>query len=158
MPVNNRIADFHSRRPPKPRPGHDIHANPALLDHVEHTASFVADKLRAFGADDVVEGIGRTGVVAVIKGRTNTSWSRDRHAGRYGRAAHTGKAAILPHKSKVEGKMHACGHDGHTATPMRAAKHRSWRGNAQFRRHGGDDLSAAEEGRRWRQGHVRTTA
>ncbi len=119
MPVNNRIADFHSEITEWRR---HIHENPGLLYDVEHTASFVADKLRAFGADDVVEGIGRTGVVAVIKGRTNTS-------GRViGMRADMDALPIqekrdLPHKSKVEGKMHACGHDGHTAMLLGAAKY-----------------------------------
>ncbi len=119
MPVNNRIADFHSEITEWRR---HIHENPGLLYDVEHTAGFVADKLRAFGADDVVEGIGRTGVVAVIKGRTNTS-------GRViGMRADMDALPIqekrdLPHKSKVEGKMHACGHDGHTAMLLGAAKY-----------------------------------
>ena len=86
------------------------------------TAGIVAEKLREFGLDEVTEGIGRTGVVGVIKGKTDT-------AGRViGLRADMDALPIIeatgaPHASKTPGKMHACGHDGHTAMLLGAAKY-----------------------------------
>ena len=100
----------------------DLHQNPELLYEVHRTASNVAEQLRAFGVDEVHEGIGRTGVVGVIKGQSNTS-------GRMiGLRADMDALPIkeetgVPHASLVEGKMHACGHDGHTTMLLGAAKH-----------------------------------
>ena len=70
MPIVNRFADFHDEITAWRR---DFHAHPEILFDVERTAGIVAEKLREFGCDQVVEGIGRTGVVAVIEGKTNTS-------------------------------------------------------------------------------------
>lgn len=119
MPINNRIADFHDEITEWRR---TIHQHPGLLYDVEETAALVSEKLREFGVDEVVENIGKTGVVGVIKGRKNTS-------GRViGMRADMDALPIvekndLPHKSKYEGKMHACGHDGHTAMLLGAAKY-----------------------------------
>src|ERR1700716_3469890 len=65
MPIVNRIADLH-REITGWR--HDLHAHPELLYDVHRTAATVAEKLKAFGCDEVVSGIGRTGVVGVIRG------------------------------------------------------------------------------------------
>src|SRR5881392_1140216 len=65
MPIVNRIADFHSEITAWRR---DIHAHPELLYDVHRTAATVAEKLKSFGCDEVVTGIGRTGVVGVIRG------------------------------------------------------------------------------------------
>src|SRR5204863_2730851 len=65
MPIVNRIADFHSEITAWRR---DIHAHPELLYDVHRTAALVAEKLKTFGCDEVVTGIGRTGVVGVIRG------------------------------------------------------------------------------------------
>ena len=119
MPINNRVADFHDEITEWRR---EIHQHPGLLYDVEETAALVSQKLKEFGADEIVEGIGRTGVVAVIKGRKSES-------GRVvGLRADMDALPIvekrdLPHKSKYEGKMHACGHDGHTAMLLGAAKY-----------------------------------
>ncbi|WP_284179606.1 M20 aminoacylase family protein [Rhabdaerophilum sp. SD176] len=100
----------------------DFHAHPEILYEVHRTAKIVADKLRAFGCDEVVEGIGQTGVVGVIHGRTGAG-------GRVvGLRADMDALPIeeetnLPHRSTVPGKMHACGHDGHTSMLLGAAKH-----------------------------------
>ncbi|CUH64852.1 putative hydrolase YxeP [Thalassovita gelatinovora] len=100
----------------------DLHMNPELLYDVERTAQKVAEALRAAGVDEVYEGIGRTGVVGVIKGQSNTS---GRSIGlRSDMDAlpieeETGKA----YASKIPGKMHACGHDGHTTMLLGAARH-----------------------------------
>ncbi len=66
MPIVNRIADFHPEIREWRR---DLHAHPELMFDVHRTAGTVADKLKAFGCDEVVPGIGRTGVVGVIRGR-----------------------------------------------------------------------------------------
>lgn len=89
---------------------------------VHRTADLVAAKLREFGCDEVVTGIGRTGIVGVIKGKTNTTG----HV--VGLRADMDALPILeatglPYASKTPGKMHACGHDGHTAMLLGAAKY-----------------------------------
>ena len=119
MPVNNRISAFHDEITDWRR---TIHQNPGLMYDVEETAELVATKLQEFGVDEVVEGIGRTGVVAVIKGRQNTSGRT------IGMRADMDALPIHekndgPYKSKYDGKMHACGHDGHTAMLLGAAKY-----------------------------------
>ena len=70
MPIVNRIADQHREITEWRR---DFHAHPELLYDVHRTASSVADKLKAFGCDEVVTGIGRTGVVGVIRGQKGKS-------------------------------------------------------------------------------------
>ncbi len=119
MPVRNRLADLHNEITGWRR---DIHAHPELQFDVERTAAFVADKLREFGVDDLVEGIGRTGVVAVIKGKSQSS---GRVVGLRADmdALPIIEATGLPYASSVSGKMHACGHDGHTAMLLGAAKY-----------------------------------
>ncbi|TDE37914.1 M20 aminoacylase family protein [Antarcticimicrobium sediminis] len=101
---------------------HDLHRNPELLYEVSRTAGKVADALRAAGVDEVHEGIGRTGVVGVIRGRTNTSGRS------IGLRADMDALPITEETgaewaSDVVGKMHACGHDGHTTMLLGAAKH-----------------------------------
>lgn len=100
----------------------DIHENPELMYDVHRTADLVAQRLRAFGCDEVVTGIGRTGVVGVLHGRNKAGGKV------VGLRADMDALPILeetnlPHRSKVEGKMHACGHDGHTAMLLGAARH-----------------------------------
>jgi len=100
----------------------DFHAHPELLYDVERTAGVVAARLKEFGVDEVVTGLGRTGVVGVIRGRSTGS----------GRvvalradmdALPIWEETNLPHASRTPGKMHACGHDGHTAMLLGAARH-----------------------------------
>ncbi len=119
MPVNNRIADFQDE---VAKWRQTIHQHPGLLYDVEETAALVSEKLKSFGVDEVVEGIGRTGVVGVIKGRKNGSGKV------IGMRADMDALPIQekndgPYKSKYDGKMHACGHDGHTAMLLGAAKY-----------------------------------
>ena len=119
MPVLNRIAEFHEEIAGWRR---DFHAHPELLYDVVRTAGVVEEKLRDFGCDEVVTGIGRTGVVGIINGRTNGSGRTiglraDMDA--LPMTETTGKA----YASTLEGKMHACGHDGHTAMLLGAAKY-----------------------------------
>ncbi|KAB2884198.1 MAG: amidohydrolase [Albidovulum sp.] len=119
MPVKNRFAELLPEITAWRR---DLHENPELLFEVHRTAGKVADLLRGFGCDEVVEGIGQTGVVGVIRGRTDTK-------GRViGLRADMDALPIieqtgLPYASKTQGKMHACGHDGHTAMLLGAAKY-----------------------------------
>ena len=117
MPVKNRFAEMLPEITAWRR---DFHAHPELLFDVGRTAGKVAELCRSFGCDEVVEGIGRTGVVAVIKGRG---------PGRViGLRADMDALPILeqtglPYASQTPGKMHACGHDGHTAMLLGAAKY-----------------------------------
>ena len=119
MPNKNRLAEMQDEIAGWRR---DFHENPELMYDTHRTARAVAAKLREFGCDEVVEGIGRTGVVGVIKGRNDRAGARGRPARRHGRAADHGGDG-LPYASKTPGKMHACGHDGHTAMLLGAAKY-----------------------------------
>ncbi len=119
MPVKNRFAELLPEITAWRR---DFHAHPELLFDVQRTAGKVAALLKEFGVDDITTGIGRTGVVGVIKGRTDT-------AGRViGLRADMDALPIheetgLDFASTIPGKMHACGHDGHTAMLLGAAKY-----------------------------------
>jgi len=119
MPIVNRIAAMTDEITAWRR---DLHENPELLYDVHRTAALVAERLKAFGCDDVRIGIGRTGVVGVIRGRTSGS---GRVIGLRADmdALPIEEATGLPYASKVKGKMHACGHDGHTAMLLGAAKY-----------------------------------
>ncbi len=119
MPIVNRFADFHADIVAW---RHDLHEHPELLYDVHRTAATVAERLREFGVDEVTTGIGRTGVVGVIRGRKTDSGRMiglraDMDA--LPIAEKTGK----PYASTVPGKMHACGHDGHTAMLLGAARY-----------------------------------
>ena len=119
MAVINRFADFHQDIVAW---RHDLHRHPEILYEVHRTAGVVAEKLKAFGADEVTTGVGRTGVVGVIRGRSNNSGNviglrADMDALPITEA--TGAA----HASTIEGAMHACGHDGHTAMLLGAARY-----------------------------------
>ena len=89
---------------------------------MHRTAGLVADKLKAFGCDEVVPGIGRTGVVGVIKGRKTASGKVIGMRADMDALPMT-EATGLPYASKTPGHMHACGHDGHTAMLLGAAKY-----------------------------------
>ena len=119
MPIVNRIAAFADdiaiwRR--------DLHSHPELGFDVVRTAAIVAEKLKSFGCDEVVAGFAETGVIAVIKGRGNVG------GGVIGLRADMDALPIhettgLPHASQIDGQMHACGHDGHTAMLLGAARY-----------------------------------
>ncbi|BBE73169.1 M20 aminoacylase family protein [Oharaeibacter diazotrophicus] len=119
MPVLNRIAEV---APEIAEWRRDLHRHPELLFDLDRTSAVVADRLRGFGFDAVVTGLGRTGVVGVLHGRSGPG----------------GRAVALradmdalpiqeitgaPWASTTAGKMHACGHDGHTAMLLGAARH-----------------------------------
>lgn len=119
MPVKNRFAEM---LPEITEWRRDFHENPELLFEVQRTAGVVADKLKEFGVDEIVTGMGRTGVVGVIKGKSDTSGKV------IGLRADMDALPIiedtgLEYASKTPGAMHACGHDGHTAMLLGAAKY-----------------------------------
>ncbi|HHB81661.1 MAG TPA: amidohydrolase [Aliiroseovarius sp.] len=119
MPIKNRLAEM---QPEVAAWRQDIHAHPELLYDTHRTAAFVEEKLKAFGCDEVVTGIGQTGVVAVIKGKADTSGKviglrADMDA------LPIFEATGVEYASKTPGLMHACGHDGHTAMLLGAAKY-----------------------------------
>ncbi len=118
MPIVNRIADLHNEIKAW---RHDLHAHPELRYDVHRTAASVAEKLKSFGCDEVVPGIGRTGVVGVIRGRKPGNKVLGLRADMD--ALPLEEETGLPYKSTVPGKMHACGHDGHTAMLLGAAKY-----------------------------------
>ena len=121
MPIINRIADFH---PDITAWRHDLHRHPELLYEVHRTAATVAEKLAAFGCDEVVTGIGRTGVVGVIRGSKQAAGEVKVIGLRADMdALPIEEATGLPYRSTVSGKMHACGHDGHTAMLLGAARY-----------------------------------
>lgn len=102
----------------------DLHAHPELQYDLDRTASFVASKLTEFGCDEVVTGIGKAGVVGLIRGK-ETSSNRVIGLRADMDALPIQETTGLPYASKTPGRMHACGHDGHTAMLLGAAKHLS---------------------------------
>ncbi len=119
MPIRNRFSELLPEISTWRR---DLHAHPEIMFDTHRTAAIVAARLREFGCDDVVEGIGRSGVVGVIRG----------HHSRSGRviglradmdALPIAETTGLEYASKIPGAMHACGHDGHTAMLLGAAKY-----------------------------------
>src|SRR6201747_505148 len=143
MPIINRVADL---QPDIQAWRRDIHENPELLYEVHRTAAFVADRLREFGCDEVATGLGRTGVVGVIKGRKPAGKGDVRVIGMRADmdALPIEEETNLPYASRTPGKMHACGHDGHTAMLLGAARYL-----AETRNFAGDAVvifQPAEEG------------
>lgn len=121
MPVKNRFAELQDEITVWRR---DIHENPEILFETHRTSALVAEKLQEFGCEEVVTGIGRTGVVGVIKGKSDTSGKV------IGLRADMDALPIheqtgLDYASKTPEAMHACGHDGHTAMLLGAAKYLS---------------------------------
>jgi len=121
MPVINRVADL---QPDIMAWRRHLHAHPELMYDVHDTAAFVAERLREFGCDEVATGLGRTGVVGVIKGRKTANGGSKVIGLRADMdALPIEEETNLPYASKVPGKMHACGHDGHTAMLLGAARY-----------------------------------
>jgi hippurate hydrolase len=118
MPIVNRVADLHDEITEWRR---DLHAHPELQYDVHRTAGSVSERLKSFGCDDVVAGIGRTGVVGVIRGRKPGAKVIGMRADMD--ALPIEEATTVAYKSTAPGKMHACGHDGHTAMLLGAAKY-----------------------------------
>ena len=122
MPIINRFAELHDEIAAWRR---DYHRHPELLYDVQRTAADVASKLRAFGCDEVVEGIGRTGVVGVIAGKGNDKGGRSLGLRADMDALPITEESGKPWVSTTPGRMHACGHDGHTAMLLGAARYLS---------------------------------
>ncbi|MCZ8177748.1 MAG: M20 family metallopeptidase [Rhizobium sp.] len=118
MPLLNRASELQSEATEWRR---HLHANPEILYDVENTAAFVEAKLRDFGVDEIVTGLGRTGVVGIIKGAGGEGRTIGLRADMDALPLEeiTGK----PWASTIPGRMHACGHDGHTAMLLGAAKY-----------------------------------
>ncbi len=119
MPSSDRIAAL---KPIVSEWRRDMHRHPELLYDVHRTAGLVAERLKSFGVDEVVTGLGKTGVVGVVRGRKQQSGKV------LGLRADMDALPIdeltnLPHRSQNPGVMHACGHDGHTAMLLGAAKY-----------------------------------
>jgi hippurate hydrolase len=119
MPIVNRFADFQADTAAWRR---DFHQHPELMYDVHRTAAAVAERLRAFGVDEVATGIGRTGVVGVIHGRKGAGGKviglrADMDA------LPLRETTRLPYASLTDGRMHACGHDGHVAMLLGAARY-----------------------------------
>ena len=142
MPIVNRVSDLQADIVAWRR---NLHAHPELMYDVHRTAGFVAERLREFGCDEVATGLGRTGVVGVIKGKQPGKGEINVIGLRADMDAlpieeETGAA----YRSTVPGKMHACGHDGHTAMLLGAARYL-----AETRNFAGDAVvifQPAEEG------------
>jgi amidohydrolase len=118
MPVLNRAVEMQDEVSQWRR---HLHQNPELMFDVHQTAKFIEEKLRSFSCDDVVTGIGQTGVVGIIRGR-------------HGEGATIGLRSDMdalplteitgkPWASTNAGKMHACGHDGHISMLLGAAQY-----------------------------------
>jgi amidohydrolase len=120
MPVVNRIAAMQDEIAGW---RHDFHAHPELLYEVHRTAASVAEKLRGFGCDEVVTGLGKTGVVGVIRGRKQGEGGRTIGLRADMDALPIEEQTDVPYKSQFPGKMHACGHDGHSAMLLGAARY-----------------------------------
>lgn len=117
MPVLNRIAGYSDDMAEWRR---WLHRNPELAFDLPKTAAFVAEKLRAFGVDELHEGIAQTGMVAIIDGQgagPTIGLRADMDA------LPIQEAADRDHASEISGQMHACGHDGHTTMLLGAARY-----------------------------------
>ncbi|MEM9228497.1 MAG: M20 aminoacylase family protein [Pseudomonadota bacterium] len=149
MPVLNRIAEFQDEMTAWRK---HLHAHPEMGYETVETAAFVADRLREFGVDEIHTGVAENGLVALIHGQGTgpvVGLRADMDA------LPIQEVNDLPHKSTVPGKMHACGHDGHTAILMGAAKYlsetRNFRGTVALmfqpaEEGGGGALRMVEEG------------
>jgi hippurate hydrolase len=117
MPVINRIADYADDMKTWRR---HLHTHPELALDCPETAAFVVARLRDFGVDEIHEGLARTGVVAIINGQgagPTVGLRADMDA------LPMTETTGLNYASARPGKMHACGHDGHTTMLLGAAKY-----------------------------------
>jgi amidohydrolase len=122
LPLNNSIA---AMLPELTEWRHDFHRNPELKYDLPRTSRIVAERLRAFGFDEVVEGIGKTGLLGVLHGARGPADSRDKRALLRADmdALPIEEATGADYASASPGRMHACGHDGHTVMLLGAARH-----------------------------------
>ncbi|MGO4835950.1 amidohydrolase, partial [Rhizobiaceae sp. 2RAB30] len=118
MPILNRAAEMQDEVAAWRR---ELHQMPELNFDLFKTSEFVAEKLKAFGCDEVVTGLAKTGVVGIIRGNLGAGATIGLRADMD--ALPIVEASGVPHASKNPGAMHACGHDGHTAMLLGAAKY-----------------------------------
>lgn len=118
MPIVNRIADFHEDMTAWRR---ELHQHPETAFEEEWTSDFVAARLATFGMDEIHRGIAKTGIVAVLHGRNPGSRSIALRADMDALDVH--ELVDVPWKSQNPGKMHACGHDGHSTMLLGAARY-----------------------------------
>jgi amidohydrolase len=117
MPVVNRIAGLASEMEGWRK---HIHANPELGFECHETARFIAERLREFGVDEIHEGIAKTGIVAIVNGQGSgptVALRADMDALPMQEETGAEYASVTP------GRMHACGHDGHSSMLLGAAKY-----------------------------------
>lgn len=119
MPIRNRFAELHDEITAWRR---DFHTHPEILYDLPRTSGKVAERLKEFGCDEVVTGMGQTGVVGIIKGKMDTS-GRTIGLRADMDALPMPEETGLPYASQNAGAMHACGHDGHTSMLLGAAKY-----------------------------------
>jgi len=119
MPIKNRLAEMMPEIADWRR---TIHANPELQYDLPETTALVEAKLRAFGVDEIVTGVGKSGIVGLIRGKATTS---GRTVGLRADmdALPISEETGLDYASRTPGRMHACGHDGHTAMLLGAARY-----------------------------------
>ena len=116
----------------------DLHRHPELGFEESRTAAVVADRLRAWGVDEVHTGIGATGVIGILHGRGTLGGGGNRRVGLRADmdALPIEEATGLAYTSGTPGRMHACGHDGHTTMLLGAAQYlaatRDFAGTAVF--------------------------
>ena len=149
MPVVNRIAEFTEEMKIWRR---HLHQYPELGFDCHDTAAYVVERLKGFGINDIHTGIAKSGVVALIHGRNSGSvigLRADMDA------LPIEEATGLDYSSKVSGKMHACGHDGHTTMLLGAARYlqetRNFSGTVALifqpaEEHGGGGETMVQEG------------
>ncbi|MGY6710070.1 MAG: M20 aminoacylase family protein [Rhizobiaceae bacterium] len=118
MPILNRAAELQDEVTEWRR---HLHRHPELGYQEHQTSAFVAENLRSFGCDEVVTGMGKTGVVGIIRGSRGDGLTIGLRADMD--ALPITELSGKPYSSSVPGKMHACGHDGHTAMLLGAAKY-----------------------------------
>src|SRR3546814_14120438 len=117
MPIINRIADFHADLTAWRR---ELHRHPETAFEEEWTSAFGAEKLESFGLE-VHRGIAKTGLVAVLRGQRENGRAIGLRADMD--ALDITETTGLPYASGRPGKMHACGHDGHTVMLLGAARY-----------------------------------
>ncbi len=117
MPIINRISDFH---PDMTEWRRALHAHPEICFEEVWTGDFIAEKLRSFGIE-VSRGLGKTGVVGMLKGQGNSPRAIGLRADMD--ALPMPEENQFEHRSQIDGKMHACGHDGHMTMLLGAARY-----------------------------------
>ena len=125
MPIKNRFADLQNEMASW---RHEFHEYPELQFDLPRTTKKITELLKGFGVDSIKSEVGKSGIVAEIHGqkidsRKAIGFRADMDA------LPVSEMNNFSHKSKIENKMHACGHDGHTTMLLGAAKYLAEKGN-----------------------------